>query len=1005
MDTHDFLHKTSASHKKRNVERACDACRRRKTKCDGPQMPNHRCTNCVQSSKPCTYDEPSKPRGPPKAYITALEDKMEQLEALLKQLCPDKDYSKQLGPPVIRDSWKEDIQQPLWATPVAIENKVSLPHPAQQTPEETDHDSSEDPSAILDVLELPNNGEMSRKLELHGEEDAPHDPTEQVIARFHGKSSSVGLVGVAQMFKMMHLLENETKHDARLSSPDSVASTSSFGSSSSGSSIHRPEFWKMPERERQWEERNTDPVDSIARLLSAFPPPDLILELINIYFLHSNSPLPLLHRPTFDRQWKENLHHTNIWFAVVCLGIFSIASRWSSDARVIPDGATTASGLPDWSLAGWKYCKAGLVMFEVRYRLFCPTTLFELQSFSLFATYLRDSAHRPLAWTLVGNALRKAQDVGIHKKRVYGREPTVDSELWKRAFWCLIVLDRFESAASGRSALVGEEDFDVDLPVEVDDDYWEVNDSGPMFTQPEGLPANKIISFNQIIKLSRVLAFALKSLYAVDQQQLHSGLTPLDWRRAIMKHLAAGLEKWYRSLPEHLIWSNQKDDSPLAIDAAVLQTTYRLVEMLVYAMFITTSSISSSSSQPLEQGRLSPSDISPLDVCIDAAHDCANISQKQSLEALSTWPIYIYAAQVGSTMLLLKIWSIKIQEKTMHGLGIEDIKPPMLALEPLYNSLQTFVDILRLAEARWGFIAPYLQELRQALPDDAFGGMPISLQLGDGRQYQPQTSEAGYRAMETQGPEYYEGPDLPSLYPSLTQQIAQQPFSSTDCPYAATDALPQSQSPSQPPLSPLQHFSQRRLSYPPSDIQYSSRTITQPTQPPLPWNEPPNVLRSEERAQPFVPTVDYSADCCRQHTGDMPLLVKPSHGYNLPSNPGCRRLDQGDEMTYLYDRTKFYPSGGTVQDLPPSLPRTLHATRSLPYLGNPVPFSSLDTNSHRTRECQKLDNARESSYNEAAGFDYLAVRPAQDTDSDLSGVNYRVMPATGPYTKQDMRQT
>ncbi|KAG6891474.1 hypothetical protein C0992_006205 [Termitomyces sp. T32_za158] len=108
---------------------------------------------------------------------------MGQLEALLKQLCPDKDFSKQLGPPVVRDSWKEDAQsqQPLWAaTSAPVESKVPLSSSfARQTSEDTDHDSSEDLSAILDVLELPNNGEMAQKLELHGEEgDLPHDPTE-----------------------------------------------------------------------------------------------------------------------------------------------------------------------------------------------------------------------------------------------------------------------------------------------------------------------------------------------------------------------------------------------------------------------------------------------------------------------------------------------------------------------------------------------------------------------------------------------------------------------------------------------------------------------------------------------------------------------------------------------------------------------------------------------------------------------------------------------------------
>lgn len=124
--------------KKRNVERACDDCRRRKTRCDGPKMPDNVCTNCVQNRKMCTYmlaqsffeyvspltplsnSEASKPRGPPKAfvvlgfpphlpcnsyasysYVTSLEDRMEKMEALLKRVRMASDF-EQLKPPHVR---------------------------------------------------------------------------------------------------------------------------------------------------------------------------------------------------------------------------------------------------------------------------------------------------------------------------------------------------------------------------------------------------------------------------------------------------------------------------------------------------------------------------------------------------------------------------------------------------------------------------------------------------------------------------------------------------------------------------------------------------------------------------------------------------------------------------------------------------------------------------------------------------------------------------------------
>lgn len=54
--------------------------------------------------------------------------------------------------------------------------------------------------------------------------------------------------------------------------------------------------------------------------------------------------------------------------------------------------------------------------------------------------------------------LRKAQDVGAHRRTVYKRKPTADEELWKRAVWCLIVLDRTGSTSLGRPCGIGEEE-------------------------------------------------------------------------------------------------------------------------------------------------------------------------------------------------------------------------------------------------------------------------------------------------------------------------------------------------------------------------------------------------------------------------------------------------------------------------------------------------------------------------------------------------------------------
>lgn len=52
--------------------------------------------------------------------------------------------------------------------------------------------------------------------------------------------------------------------------------------------------------------------------------------------------------------------------------------------------------------------------------------------------------------------------------------------------------------------------FDLDLPLEVDDYYWDSTQKEP-FKQPPGIPSF-ITAFNELIKLTQIMAFALKTL-------------------------------------------------------------------------------------------------------------------------------------------------------------------------------------------------------------------------------------------------------------------------------------------------------------------------------------------------------------------------------------------------------------------------------------------------------------------------------------------------------------
>lgn len=66
--------------------------------------------------------------------------------------------------------------------------------------------------------------------------------------------------------------------------------------------------------------------------------------------------------------------------------------------------------------------------------------------------FLRGTSILTDAWTFVSIGIRKAQDIGAHRKKVYRDtgKPIIEEELWKRAYWHLVTFDRIGSMVLGR---------------------------------------------------------------------------------------------------------------------------------------------------------------------------------------------------------------------------------------------------------------------------------------------------------------------------------------------------------------------------------------------------------------------------------------------------------------------------------------------------------------------------------------------------------------------------
>ncbi|KIY53936.1 hypothetical protein FISHEDRAFT_68311 [Fistulina hepatica ATCC 64428] len=675
--------------------------------------------------------EASMPRGPNKAYLTNLEDRVERAEALLRRVRPNIDFTQELGPPIIRDSWKYDggFSVPTGPypppgssagqshTPTAFGSGQTMfsqpaPHPCHNptalvSPRGSDDDvrwplpgpavssensSDADPETPAELVECV---ARMQKLSLRSS-DTPVGIDDR-DRRFHGKSSFFALVRTAPSLK-------------------DVTSSMKQQDAAQGTPSMRPRYWTTPE----WELRYEGLVSSATLmdyLRSNMPPDDLCKNLIEIYFLHTNSQFPLFHKPTFLKHWASKLQYRNIWFASVCFGIFAVASRWSSDERVLSPNKASSNGKKCWYTAGRHFFQTSVVVAKEHRSVIYPTCLCEVQSLIVQAMYLRSTRIYTYAWIHNGVAIRKLQDVGAHRRRLYSRTPSIDDELWKRSWWCALLLDRFDVAGFGRPATIQDSDFDVEMPLEVDDEYWEAEDPTMAFKQPEGVPS-RIRAFTLYIKLACIVSEIVTCLYTFGpKSRLELLLAPKSSDG--FQRLNQELDDWLSSVDPFLEPGASKDFM-ISNWSTTLHATYHWTRMLIYRPFIKTPVLNRRNHCSYEYSEA-------MSICTEAARSLAVLFRRQQAIGISNIVMAINVAQISAANLLINVWDQKWRQAQEQRMSV-DIKPVRLqSTEALMVDVRTFIEVLEHVSERWEQASSYLVYLRRSLPDAASLQPPLSI--------------------------------------------------------------------------------------------------------------------------------------------------------------------------------------------------------------------------------------------------------------------------------------
>ncbi|KAJ7766656.1 fungal-specific transcription factor domain-containing protein [Mycena metata] len=424
-----------------------------------------------------------------------------------------------------------------------------------------------------------------------------------------------------------------------------------YANAPSGSTFEaqRPDFWVIPPF------FVPEPVPP-----QIFPDDDLLQTLLDLYFGQINPITFLLHSPSFRASVANGEHLRDRQFGFVVLTVCALASRFSDDPRVLP---TPDSPL---HLAGWKW-------FEQVRALHLITSpdfpwLLKLQLICLSVLFLAGTAVPPECWLLAGVGMRMAQQMGAHRRSRYSVASKIEAELLRRVFWFLVSMDTILSSAFGRPAATTSEDYDVDLPMEVDDEYW---DAPHNFQQPTNKTAQATYA-TSYLKLMEIFNRAQRTIYPVKVGK--------ECGPEAVAELDSALNIWVDSIPSHLRWDSNREGIFLD-QSASLYITYYYVQILIHRPFI-----------PIPgKTPVTHSHFPSLAICANSARSCGHVMEVQSRRGGGAvlQPFVITALFDSAVILLLNVWGA--QRAT---LAPSDISRAVA-------DIKKCVDVLHLYEKRW----------------------------------------------------------------------------------------------------------------------------------------------------------------------------------------------------------------------------------------------------------------------------------------------------------------
>lgn len=227
------------------------------------------------------------------------------------------------------------------------------------------------------------------------------------------------------------------------------------------------------------------------------PPIQMTKRLLDSYFTSTHSMFPIMHWQTFELGVDElyragNTEHASLSFLSTVFAVLALGSLF------IPEVPTERS-------------YRGAEFLEASRRITDPWNdnfvLDDARALLLQALFLNEMNLKSASWVCLGNAVRVAQDIGLHCES--GPWPVIEGEMRRRTWWTIYILDRALAVESGRPLLIDDAGCDVSLPAGVDDAY--IHDDGMNVPQGAEPLTNSLLALIHVVRSYGALQKAISS--------------------------------------------------------------------------------------------------------------------------------------------------------------------------------------------------------------------------------------------------------------------------------------------------------------------------------------------------------------------------------------------------------------------------------------------------------------------------------------------------------------